>query len=194
MRNRLAGDRLRGDIGLDRTAASTLMRHDRAADQQLAAPDTPGLAALERAGQARDPGPASPAHRLRPLHILRRLGEEQLRILPAGKIKSKPRRVYPADGGSTPLHRCHPLSPIETRPREPPRYLFACPVSGWERNEPSHPHTSTIRRQMVRRRDPRWHYLAIPSLAAWRRLSEAHPQAGTFGYLGGTREQGRRLW
>jgi len=39
--------------------------------------------ALERAGQARDPGPASPAHRLRPLHILRRLGEEQLRVLVA---------------------------------------------------------------------------------------------------------------
>ena len=56
------------------------MRHDRAAHQQLAAPDAPGLPALQRAGQAGQPGPA---HRLRLLHVVRRLGEEQLRILRA---------------------------------------------------------------------------------------------------------------
>ena len=88
----LAGDRLRGHVGLARTPARTLMRHDRAGHQQLAAPDTRGLPALKRACQAGDPGPASPAHGLRLLHILRRLCEEQLRVLPAGKIKSRRQR------------------------------------------------------------------------------------------------------
>ena len=84
----LAGGRLRGHVGLARTPARTLARHDRAAHQQLAAPDTPGLPALKRACQAGDPGPASPAHGLRLFHVLRRLCEEQLRVPNAGKIES----------------------------------------------------------------------------------------------------------
>src|ERR1700733_5228932 len=77
-----------GYSGLAGAPAGALARHDRTAHQQLAAPDTPGLAALERAGQAGDPGPAAPAHGLRGLHVLRRLGEEQLRILHARQIQA----------------------------------------------------------------------------------------------------------
>src|SRR6476661_11033399 len=98
----------RDDV-LARTSARALMRYDRAAHQQLAAPDAPGLPALQRAGQAGQPGPASPAHRLRLLHVLRRLGEEQLRILRTRQAQAQPRSVLPADAGIAPLHRCHHL-------------------------------------------------------------------------------------
>src|SRR6202046_5834901 len=80
--------RLRGYFGLARTSARPLARHDRAPHEQLSAPDAPGLPALERPRQAGDPGPALPATRLRLLHVLRRLGEEQLRILRARKIQA----------------------------------------------------------------------------------------------------------
>src|SRR5215470_10882433 len=82
----LRGPVLRGHFGLARTPPWALTRHDRAAYQQLAAPDTPGLPALERTGQASQPGLASPAHRLGRLHVLGRLSEEQFRVLRARKI------------------------------------------------------------------------------------------------------------
>ena len=106
----------RDDV-LARTPAGALLRHDRAAHQQLTAPDAPGLPALQRAGQAGQPGPAPPAHRLRLLHVLRRLGEEQLRILRARQVQTQPRAVLPADGGIAPLHQCHLLLPVLRRPR-----------------------------------------------------------------------------
>ena len=66
----------------------------------------------------------------------------------------------------------------ETKTGEPPCYSSVCPVGGWVGNAlgegvmrplqqaiPPDPHTSTIWRQMVCRRDPRWQCLAIPSSA-----------------------------
>src|SRR5690349_16143509 len=82
----LRGPVLRGHFGLARTPTRALARHDRAADQQLATPDTPGLPALERTGQAGQPGLTAPAHRLGGLHVLGRLGEELLRVLRVRKI------------------------------------------------------------------------------------------------------------
>src|SRR5271165_5543694 len=79
---------LSGHFGLAWTPARALARHDRAAHQQLAAPDAPGLPALERTGQAGQPGLAAPAHRLGRLHVLGRLGEEQLWVLRARKIQA----------------------------------------------------------------------------------------------------------
>src|SRR5580704_18630212 len=80
--------RLRGYFGLARTSARPLARHDRAPHEQLSAPDAPGLPALECPRQAGDTRPAIPAHRLRRLHVLRRLGEEQLWVLRARKIQA----------------------------------------------------------------------------------------------------------
>ena len=42
----------RGDLGLARTAAGPLARHDDAGDEQLSSPDAPGLASRISAGQA----------------------------------------------------------------------------------------------------------------------------------------------
>ena len=129
-----AGGRSGGHPGLARTSARTLARHDRAAQQQLAAPDTPGLPARERTGQAVDPGPASPAHGLRQLHILRRFGEEQLRVLRARKIES-----YRERGGLAGHHeliRCSDLAPSSTwatvrRASSESDSLFGRPGRGW---------------------------------------------------------------
>src|SRR3984957_20241244 len=172
--------RFRGYFGLARTSARPLARYDRAPHEQFSAPDAPGLPAIECSRQAGDPGPALPAHRLRLLHVLWRLGEEQLRILRARKIQTyrergsgnfirscrhelirhtdlagladvsdldlpdvlllpyrraerlEPRRVPASDGGSAPLHRCHPLSltgpscrPCDFSPVLGPRPLIA---------------------------------------------------------------------
>src|SRR4029077_4786221 len=99
----LRGPVLRGHFGLARTPTWALPRHDRAADQQLATPDTPGLPALERTGQAGQPGLTAPAHRLGGLHVLGRLGEEQLRVLRARKIQAHRERggrtSHPHDAG-----------------------------------------------------------------------------------------------
>src|SRR6185437_8271412 len=81
-----------GHFGLARTSAGALARHDRAAHQQLAAPDTPGLPALERTGQAGQPGLTAPAHRLGRLHVLGRLGEVQLRVFRAREVESSRER------------------------------------------------------------------------------------------------------
>ena len=53
--------------------------------------------------------PGIPGHRLRLLHVPRRLSEEQLGILRARQIQAQPRGVLPPDSGINPLHRCHHL-------------------------------------------------------------------------------------
>jgi len=44
-----------GEVGLAGTAAGALARDDDAVDDELATPDAPGLAPVERTGQARLP-------------------------------------------------------------------------------------------------------------------------------------------
>ena len=69
-----------GQRVLPRPAPGTLARHHDSAHEQLAAPDTPRLAPLQRAGQAQVAHRAVPAQRLRRLDVGRRLGEEQIRV------------------------------------------------------------------------------------------------------------------
>ncbi len=59
------------DLGLPRTPSRPFARHDLAAQEELAAPDSPGLAALNRTSQAGDPCRAAPAECLGVLHVLR---------------------------------------------------------------------------------------------------------------------------
>src|SRR3954466_2690883 len=66
---------------LARTASRALARDHDAAFEDLPAPDTPGLAAVEGAGQARRPHGAVGAEALRELQLGRALGEPQLRVL-----------------------------------------------------------------------------------------------------------------
>src|SRR4051812_14560213 len=54
-------------------------------EEQLTAPDAPRLAPLEGARQALGPDRAVLAQRLRELHVAGRLGEVQLRVLPAAR-------------------------------------------------------------------------------------------------------------
>src|SRR4051794_1496483 len=66
---------------LARAAPRSLARDHGAAFEDLAAPDAPGLAAVERAGQARRPHGAVGAEALGDLQLGRALGEPQLRVL-----------------------------------------------------------------------------------------------------------------
>ena len=68
------------NLGLARTAARPLARHDDALDEELAAPDTPRLPTLEGAGEAGGADGAVGAQGLGVLDVSRRLGEEQLRV------------------------------------------------------------------------------------------------------------------
>ena len=77
--------RSRGDVGLPRTSPWPLAGHYHTPQEQLAAPDAPGLGALERAGQAVSLPRAPTAQCLRVLHVIRRLGEEQIRVVGAGQ-------------------------------------------------------------------------------------------------------------
>src|SRR3990170_2607833 len=54
-------------------------------EEQLTAPDTPRLAPLAGARQALGPDRTVLAQRLRELHVAGRLGEVQLRVLPAAR-------------------------------------------------------------------------------------------------------------
>src|SRR5262249_627272 len=67
-----------GQAGLARTAAGPLGGHDRTAKEQLAAPYSPGLGALDGLGQALGPHRALGAQFLRAGHVYGRLGEEQV--------------------------------------------------------------------------------------------------------------------
>src|SRR3954453_11156758 len=84
---------------------SLALDHD-AAFEDLAAPDTPGLAAVEGAGQAGRPHRAVGAEALRELQLGRALGEPQLRVLdparqgPAGRGRGQ-RKPRSPRGGAT---------------------------------------------------------------------------------------------
>src|SRR5215472_762015 len=65
---------------LARAAPGPLAGNDGSVEEQLAAPDAPRLTTAKRVGQAGRPYRAVPAQRLRPGHVLGRLGEEQIRI------------------------------------------------------------------------------------------------------------------
>src|SRR5690606_34493172 len=89
---------------LARAAARPLARHDHTADEQLAAPDAPGLLALQRAGEALLAERALQAQGLGELDVGGSLGEAQLRVGPARK--SEVLLAY----CESPLHHSHPCS------------------------------------------------------------------------------------
>src|SRR3954449_4813978 len=72
-------------------ASRSLARDHDAAFEDLAAPDTPGLATVEGAGQARRPHGAVGAEALGKLQLCRALGEPQLRVLDPAR-QGTPRR------------------------------------------------------------------------------------------------------
>src|SRR6185437_4248270 len=70
---------------LARATACPLARHYLSPDEQLAAPHSPGLPALDRTSQAGAPGRTATAERLGKLDIIWRFGEEQVRLAGAWK-------------------------------------------------------------------------------------------------------------
>jgi hypothetical protein len=72
-------------LGLPRPAARPLAGDDHSLDDQLAPPDAPRLAPRDGALQALGADRAGPAERLGELHVTRRLGEEQLGVLPVAR-------------------------------------------------------------------------------------------------------------
>jgi hypothetical protein len=75
-------------VRLARASPRSFARHDRAAQEQFAPPDSPGLPPLQRSGEAGGPRRALPAQGLGQLHVIRRLGEEQLRVICAGQLRT----------------------------------------------------------------------------------------------------------
>jgi hypothetical protein len=75
-------------------SAWPLARHDLAAQEQLTAPDSPRLPALQRTSEARHPRWAAPAQVLSALHVLWRLGEEQVRVV---RARQHAATWYPSD-------------------------------------------------------------------------------------------------
>src|SRR3954463_7797725 len=75
------------DVDLAGTTAGPLARNHSATLENLAAPDTPGLVALDRAGEALDAQRALTAERLRQFQLGRAVGEPQVRVeLPAWQV------------------------------------------------------------------------------------------------------------
>ncbi|GAA2929228.1 hypothetical protein GCM10020221_26290 [Streptomyces thioluteus] len=70
---------------LARAATGALAGHDDALDEELAAPDAPRLATVLGAGEAGLAQRAGLAERLGVLHVRRRLGEEDLRVVAAAR-------------------------------------------------------------------------------------------------------------
>src|SRR6478609_9844753 len=70
-----------GDLVLARTSSRPLARNDDPLHEELAAPDAPGLAPLERTREALLECRAGPAERLRELDVRRALGEPELRVV-----------------------------------------------------------------------------------------------------------------
>src|SRR5690606_13311221 len=66
---------------LARPAPAPLARDDAAVDEDLAAPDAPGLTALERTGEARRLERAVDAERLGPLDVVAALGEPEVEVV-----------------------------------------------------------------------------------------------------------------
>jgi hypothetical protein len=79
------------DVRLAGPAPRSLARHDRTAQEELAAPDAPGLPPLQRSGEAGGPRRALPAQNLGPLHVIGRLSEEQFRGICAGQVRTEAR-------------------------------------------------------------------------------------------------------
>jgi hypothetical protein len=80
--------RLGSHVRLARASPRSFARHDRAAQEQFAPPDSPGLPPLQRSGEAGGPRRALPAQGLGQLHVIRRLGEVQLRVICAGQVRT----------------------------------------------------------------------------------------------------------
>src|SRR3954464_3103901 len=79
--------RVASDVDLARTATRPLARDDRTTLENLAAPDTPRLVPLDRAGQALDAQRAVPAERLRQFQLGRGVREPKVRVeLPTGQV------------------------------------------------------------------------------------------------------------
>src|SRR3954447_15019986 len=70
-----------GDVVLAGTSAGTLAGDDDSCDEELSAPHAPRLAPLERTRQTLHADGTSAAQGLGELHVARRLGEEELRVL-----------------------------------------------------------------------------------------------------------------
>src|SRR3954447_24935580 len=70
-----------GDGVLAGTTAGPLAGNDDSCDEELSAPHSPRLAPLERTRQALRADGTTAAQRLGELHVARRLGEEELRVL-----------------------------------------------------------------------------------------------------------------
>src|SRR4051794_13596294 len=90
---------------LARTASRSLAGDHDATFEDLAAPDTPWLATVEGAGQARRPHGAVGAEALGELQLGRALGEPQLRVLDPARQGSPrrgrgQRRPGPSRGGA----------------------------------------------------------------------------------------------
>src|SRR3954471_24876868 len=113
--------RLGSDVFLARTPTWALARDDDTTDEQLATPDTPRLATLTSAGEAGRPQRAVAAQRLRELHVVRGLREEEVGVAPAARQCLLER---PVKSDRTVLHRCHLLVTAvgaRKRPRDPSR-------------------------------------------------------------------------
>src|SRR5215468_3200338 len=95
---RSAGLRRRGalssgrDFCLPRAPPGALARHDLAAQEQLAAPDSPRLPALQGAGEASDPDSTPTAQGLGGLNVGWGFCEEQVRLIHAGQVGGGVRR------------------------------------------------------------------------------------------------------
>jgi len=93
-----------GHLRLAGAATRPLAGHDDTRDEQLAAPDAPGLPALQRTGEAGQPDGAVRAQRLGVLDVRRALREEEL----GGLGPARDRRAGSLDLGDQPdQHRCH---------------------------------------------------------------------------------------
>src|SRR5215469_12651261 len=93
-----------GDFCLPRTPPWALARHDLAAQEQLAAPDSPRLPALHGAGEARDPDGAPSAQGLGGLNVGWGFCEEQVRLFYAGQVGGGLRHRDLRAFGSSPYH------------------------------------------------------------------------------------------
>src|SRR5215472_13692026 len=98
------------DLILARTPARPLARDDLAAQEQLSAPDAPWLPALDGAGQAPVPDRAVGTQRLGELHVVGRLGEEQVGIACTWQLRGRRHHRWPdllrpdCDRGDRPDH------------------------------------------------------------------------------------------
>jgi hypothetical protein len=99
------------DVDLAGTTPWTLAWDDDAPNEHLSAPNTPGLLALDRAGQALGPDGAVDTKRLRVLDVLGTLGEEQLRVIATAR-KLVPEELEGLDKCSE-LHLTHLLSCLD---------------------------------------------------------------------------------